>query len=581
MNRHPLLQRRLVWILALFTLGISALLGRLFYIQVWATDRLYGRDLVAASVAQRRESFAIDPGRGDILDRNGRSLTGSRIRGVLVMPLWKGGPDPGKIGRLAAILRVDPETLRNALMRVERPSLLRLPDPDGKERVFELTEEQAKSVEKLELPGIYAKEVKVRYDDRSLARHVIGFIGQDPELVRNVFGGKYPPDEKIGKMGLEFTFQDDLRGMGPGKTISYFVDAGKRPVNGLGIRMTEEDNRAISVKTTLDADVQKAVEAAVDKHGLKRGAVVVLDAKSEDVLAMASRPQFDQNAPVGKDGYPDNKAVKAYFPGSVFKIAIAAAALEKGLVRAGDIYECPGFIGIGDGRLNCWTQHGRITAEQGFAQSCNVVFASLAMKLGRPAIEEYAAKFGLGRLIATPVDGKKQLYGEEPGRIFGKRETSSRLLANTGIGQEDVRISPLQAAHMVAAVVNDGQAGSPRLVQELLTSPDGVLYKTFPAEGKKAVLEPETAREIKRWMRQTVESPKGTAHALQGAKAPVAGKTGTAQTGRDGLYHHWFAGFVPADQPRYVIVVMAENVDTGSGGQLVQNVTKEIVDRLF
>ncbi|GAX90309.1 DUF421 domain-containing protein [Effusibacillus lacus] len=524
----------------------------------------------------------IDSGRGDILDRHGRSLTGSRIRGVLVMPLWAEGPDPVKVEEMARILRLRPEVLRNGLAKINRPSLLRTPAGDGKEQIVEITEEQAKLIEKLELPGVYPKEVKVRYGENSLARHVIGFIGQDPELVRQAFGGKYPLHEQIGKMGLEFLFQDDLRGLGYNKSISYFIDAGKRPVNGLGIRVTDEENRALSVKTTLDLDVQKAVETSMEKHGLNKGSVVILDARTEEILAMASRPQYDQNAPVTRGEYPVNKAVQADFPGSVFKVVVAAAALEKGVVRPADPFYCPGYIEIGDGKLNCWAEHGSITAEQGFARSCNVVFASLAMKLGRPAIEEYARKMGLGQLVTQPVDGKPQLYGEEHGQIFAKKETSYRLLANTGIGQEDVRMSPLQAAHMMAVILNNGIAGKPRLVQELLTSTDGMLYKTYPAAKQQGpLLDKETAAELRKWMRQTVDSPKGTAHLLASAKVPLAGKTGTAQTGMAGLHHHWFAGYAPADKPKYIIVVMAEDVATDSGSQLVQNVTKEIVDQLF
>ncbi|WP_018133539.1 peptidoglycan D,D-transpeptidase FtsI family protein [Effusibacillus pohliae] len=581
MNSKILLQRRLVLLLSLITFGLVALLGRLFYIQVWARHDLHGRDLVEAAVAQRRETFEIDSGRGDILDRNGESLTGSRLRGVLVMPLWQGEIDPAKVDELASILQANPEEVQTALRNINRPTLLRLPSANGKPQIVELTEQQAERIDRLQFPGVYAKQVKVRYDEHSLARHVIGFIGQDPDLVRNAFGGKYALDEKVGKLGLEFLFQEDLRGLGRGKTISYFTDAEGRPVNGLGIRMTDEENRALSVKTTLHRNVQKAVEAAMDKYGLQKGAVVVLDAKTEDILAMASRPQYDQNALVKQAEYPVNRAIQANFPGSVFKTVIAAAALEKGVVHAGDVYTCPGYLEIGEGRLNCWTEHGRITAEQGFAQSCNVVFASLAMKLGRPAIEEYAKKLGLGQPATDPVDGKPQFDREDPGRIFAKNETSWRLLANTGIGQEDVRISPLQAAHLMAVIANNGKAGKPRLVQELVTSSDGMLYKSFPPGEKRMALEPATVNELKRWMTQVVASPKGTAHSLSSVKVSVAGKTGTAQTGQPNAYHHWFAGYAPADQPKYAIAVLAEDVTDGAGSQLVQSVAKEIVDRLF
>ncbi|BCJ86290.1 peptidoglycan D,D-transpeptidase FtsI family protein [Effusibacillus dendaii] len=581
MSTQHSVQKRLLLILSLFSIGLVALLGRLFYIQIWARHDMQGHDLVATSVEQRKETWVIDSGRGDILDRNGKSLTGSRIRGVLVMPLWTGDPDRQKLKQLADILQTDLQTLQQNLAMIDRPALLRLPDKKGSRKPVELTDSQAASIEKLHLPGIYPKEVKIRYDENSLARHLIGFVGLDPQLAESAFGGKYPSNEQIGKMGLEYLFQNELRGLGKRKEISYFIGADKQPINGLGIQMKEEENHALSVKTTLDYNVQKTAEAAMDQYGLTNGSVVVMDAASEEILAMASRPQFDQDAPLKQNEYPVNKALEADFPGSVFKTVIAAAALEKGIVHADDVFNCPGYIEIGDGRLNCWTTHGKITAEQGFAESCNVVFSTLAMKLGRQTIEEYADKFGLGKPPLQKIDGKPQVDREDAGQIFAKPETSDRLLANTGIGQEDVRLSPLQVAHMMAVVSQGGLSREPRLLKEWRTSPDNELYKTLPAPAKPTqVIKPETARELQRWMREVVSEPKGTAHLLNSAKMPVAGKTGTAQTGKENAYHYWFSGYAPADHPKYVIVVMAKDVETENGSQMVQNVTRQIVDSL-
>lgn len=575
------LQRRMFLILSACTIGLVALLGRLFYIQVFAPRDMQGHDLIAASVDQRSETFVIDSGRGDILDRKGQSFTGSSIRGVLVVPLASDGLDSAKVQQLAKILLVLPDQLQKGLAKIDRPALLRIPDPSGKDQVVEVTDDQAKAIDQLQLPGVSAQQVKVRYDNTSLARHVLGFIGQDPALVTGVFGGKYPANEQIGKMGLEYLFQDELRGLGRSKKISYFIDGDKRPVNGLGMRISLDENKSLSVKTTLDKGIQAAVETAMDKDGLQKGSVVVLDAKTEDILAMASRPQFDQTVPVKGNEYPVNKAVQADFPGSVFKAVIAQAALDKGLVRPDDHFHCPGYIEIGDGRLNCWTTHGDITAEQGFAQSCNVVFAQLAMKLGRKTIEEYAAKMGLGQAAIPDFIGKPQIYGEDKGSVITKQDTSLRLLANTGIGQEDVRTSPLQVAHMMAVFANQGQAGTPRLIQSLLTTEDQMALKVNDASGKKQVLNQQTTALVRNWMRQVVASPKGTAHFLNDAAVEIAGKTGTAQTGKDGVHHHWFAGYAPASQPKYIIVVMGQDMTDDNGGRVVQQVTKDIVNRIF
>ncbi|PWK05093.1 peptidoglycan D,D-transpeptidase FtsI family protein [Tumebacillus permanentifrigoris] len=572
------IQRRTAIVLTLCSLGIVGMLGRIFYIQVAAPHNMQGHDLVASAVEQRREKFELDSGRGDILDRNGVSMTGSELHGIVVLPVWQQSLDRKKINDLAVLLHTSTATLLKALAEQDEPFLLRLPDMNGQIRTVNLTTAEEKQVEQLELTGIYAKQVKVRYDDQSVARQVIGFLGEDPNLVANTWGGKYPLDEKVGKLGLEFQYQDELRGLGLSSTIAYYTDAYKRPINGLGIRESSEPNHALNVKTTLDTDVQHTVEQAMDAFGVQKGAVVVLDAQSEDVLAMASRPNFDQNSPIkSADQYPENLALQAVFPGSIFKSVIAAAALETGAVKPTDTFECPGYIDIGDGRLNCWTKHGALTAEEAFASSCNVTFAQLSMKLGRDKIEEYAKKFELGQTVGLLHNNQSQFYGEDAGSIFAKDYTSDRLLANTGIGQEDVRVTPLQAAHMVAVIANNGLAGHPRLVKSLNT-PDGLLYSDYSTSEKQQVLEKTTASELQKWMRDVVTMDQGTAHAaLADAKVPVAGKTGTAQTGDPNANHQWFAGFAPADKPKYVVVVVAESV---TQGRSTEQIAKQIVHAL-
>ena len=573
------MKRRTAGVLTICTLGVLALGGRLFYIQVGAPHNMQGHDLVVSAVEQRREKFVLDTGRGDILDRHGVSLTGSAINGIVVLPVWQQNLDHAKINQLAAILNTSTDTLMTALKEKEEPFLLSLPETGtGRKKVVELTKSETDQVTKLELTGIYAKEVKVRYDDQSLARHVIGFLGEDPSLVANTWGGKYPLDERVGKMGLEYQYQDELRGLGLSHTIAYYTDAYKRPLNGLGIRESTGENSALSVKTTLDRDIQASVEGAMNRYGMNKGAVVVLDAQTEDVLAMASRPNYDQNQPMAGDQYPVNRALKAVFPGSVFKSVIAAAALESGVVKPTDTFDCPGHIDIGDGTLNCWTTHGTITAEEAFAESCNVAFAQMAMKLGRAKIDEYGQKFGLGSPVGLALDGREQFYGEDQGSIFLKPGSSDRFLANTGIGQEDVRMSPLQAAHLMAVVANGGMSGTPRLVESLNTS-DGLLYKDFQSPEKKRVIDKTTAYTLKKWTTEVVSAEKGTAHLLANAAMPVAGKTGTAQTGDPNANHQWFAGFAPVDKPKYIIVVMAESVPQ-SQGRDTEKVALQIINSL-
>lgn len=564
--------------LFLCSFGILALLARTFYIQISARD-MQGHDLVASAVEQRREKFELDSGRGDVLDRDGHSLTGSSLNGIVVLPVWQFHYDTAKLNDLAMLLGTSTLQLVQALRASEEPFLLRLKRFDHVERVVALTEEEVRKVTDLNLTGIYAKQVKVRYDDNSLARHVVGFLGEDPNLVANTWGGVYPLHEQVGKLGIEYQYQHELRGLGKSSHIAYYTDAANRPINGLGLRETRQENHALTVQTTLHRDIQRSVEGALDRFQLQKGAVIVLDIASEDVLAMASRPNFDQNKPLPGGEFPVNRALSAYFPGSIFKSVIAAAALEQGVVKPDDVFECQGHIEIGDGKLNCWTTHGTLTARQAFAQSCNVAFAQMAMKLGREPIATYADKLGLGKPVGLSSAEAPQFQGEQAGTVFVKEGSSSRFLANTGIGQEDVRVTPLQAAHLMATVAKGGMAGAPRLVQSLHTAGDNLLYRAFDVQENRRVLNEATARALQDWMRGVVAEEKGTARGLAGAALPVAGKTGTAETAHANLHHHWFAGFAPFDQPKYAIVVMAEDVPDGTP-RMTEQIVQQIVNAL-
>ncbi|MBX6394330.1 MAG: penicillin-binding protein 2 [Alicyclobacillaceae bacterium] len=572
--------RRLAVWLCLWSCLLLLLGGRLFLIQVAEAHRFENHDLVRLSVEQRREQFIVDSGRGDILDRNGSSLTGRTFLGLVVLPPWHPDPQDPKLHQLAAILGKPSAQIITALEGMKEPGLLSLPGSGSTPVPVELTDTQAAAVQSLRLDGILPRRVKIRYDQDSLARHVIGFIGEDPNLVTQAYDGRYPLNEPVGKMGLERVFQEDLRGNGPARTLHFYVDGRGRPMPGLGIRETVEPDTGLQVQTTLDTDLQRAVESAMDRVGLGKGAAVVIDVQTGDVLAMASRPNFDQNRlPADPASYPKNFAVEADFPGSVFKIVDAAAALDQGKLSAADRFDCQGSVQIGDGVLRCWKVHGPETAEEAFAQSCNVAFAQVAMNMGREAIEKYAGAFGLGRKIGQRINERDVFDGEDPGAVFLGPGDAPRLLANTGIGQENVRISPLQAAVMAATIAADGRRPSPRLVTQLLTV-QGDPYRTFPPQPPVQAIRPETARELAEWMRQVVASPQGTGHLLAQARWAVAGKTGTAQTGDPRRVHQWFVGFFPYDHPKYAVAVDALDVASDSGLRYPESVVLEIVNAL-
>jgi cell division protein FtsI/penicillin-binding protein 2 len=269
--------------------------------------------------------------------------------------------------------------------------------------------------------------------------------------------------------GLEKSYQPFLQGLGP-TIVSYFVNAVGNPLRGLKIRYSQPENPfyPLSIVTTLDYDIQKAVEQVMDEAGIEEGAAVVLDTENADILAMVSRPNFNPSEVDPSEGSWANRAVQQMIPGSIFKTVVAAAALEKGIYRPEDEFFCDGSLG--KYQFHCWKEggHGKLTFEEGFAQSCNIVFAHAAMKLKGSEIEQYGEKFGLFDRVGWSTDqlyklkSFQQMDGEQTGQIFTdkKHYNDDGVLVQASIGQRDVRVTPLQAANMVVTIL---QWGNPEL----------------------------------------------------------------------------------------------------------------------
>jgi len=322
------------------------------------------------------------------------------------------------------------------------------------------------------------------------------------------------------------------------------------------------------VTTTLDLRVQRGVESLLDRFGIRQGAVVVLDAENADVIAMASRPDYDPYDVDPEDGRWNNRALKAIAPGSVFKTVVAAAALEEGVARPDETFHCDGTLG--QYGFTCWLKsgHGHLTFEEAFAESCNIVFAQVVRRLTGAQVQSYAQKLGLiGKIGWAEGEGAarwEQFDAEEVGRTFvGDRPSEDDgVLVQTAIGQRDVRITPLQAANMVVTLLNGGEVASPRVVKDVRYR-NGAIVRSFPertlverGEG----ISGRTGKRITRWMEEVVEF--GTGVSLQSAKWKLAGKSGTAETTYAGkpAVNQWFVGFGPAERPRYAVAVVAENV---------------------
>ena len=548
---------------------MAILAGRLAWIQLVAAESYSSRhiDLVAASVAQREFGIELDSGRGHFYDRHGQALTGQKVQALIVFPVRRREPqEEEKLAKLPQILGVGQEEWNRFFREADTPKMWK----DSSGQPIPLAREQALRIAELAIPGVEVMETTIRYPKDAAAKHVIGYVGENPERIETVFAdqlarGLLSLTSKIGAAGLEKTMESYLRGAGK-TSVSLFTDAAKRPLAGLDVRLVQPGNPyyPMRVNTTLDRGIQAEIERIMDRAGIVKGAAVVLDVKNADVVAMASRPDFDPYRIKLEDGDWGNKALKAAVPGSIFKTAVAAAALEHGKVHPDETFYCSGSYGKYG--LRCWLPggHGRISFREAYAHSCNIAFAAVAERLSGEEIQEIARGLGLDRTVGWTDERKgwPQFDHEEAGQIFAGQTPSEDegVRVQTSIGQRDVLVTPLQAANLVVALLNGGEVKSPRVVRDVRYRTGTVAF-SFPernleAEGKE--ISPNTAKTIADWMRDVVEE--GTGKALKQTKWPVAGKSGTAQVtvnGKDAV-NQWFIGYGPADHPQYAVAVVAQ-----------------------
>lgn len=548
------------------------LLARLWWIQLGAPHHFSRRgiDLVKGAVKQRQQSITLHSGRGDILDRHGYAFTGVQHPALVLFPLARGSLEgTDGLAQLANIVGKSPAQLTEIMKKAHAPVLLR----NSQNKLLVLTEEQMAQVNQLEIPGVVAVHVTERYRQEEVAKHVIGYIHQNPGLVESLYpeewaSGKMNSESTIGASGLERSFDRFLQGVEPA-VLSYYVDGQGRPLRGLDIRHTQQQNEyyPLSLSTTLDVQVQRAMERVADQAGMKEGSIVVLDAKNGDILAMVSRPAYNQSQVDVQAGNWRNRALKQIPPGSVFKTVVAAAALAEGLVLPTDRFVCTGEYG--KYHFSCWKKegHGSVTMEEAFAQSCNIAFAEIAKRVGGAKLEEYARRLGLSVQVGhvTPQLLKwkqfKQLDGEERGTIFAPEASRSDegILIQTAIGQRDVRVTPLQAANLMVTILRGGQPGQVRIVEQI-SYRNGQAFYRFPEQAlAEQGIDYLTASKLRKMLRKVVTE--GTGNMLNDSVWQIAGKSGTAQTGaaQASKNHLWFAGYVPYQEPRYAICVVVEN----------------------
>ncbi|HHY96084.1 MAG TPA: stage V sporulation protein D, partial [Firmicutes bacterium] len=523
------LRRRVVMLFLCFLLILLVLSGRLGWLQV-----VRGEELKSRALEIRMNDIPVQARRGLILDRRGRELAISvEVNSVYAVP-----PEVRDI-----------ETTARELARVldlkEEDLLARL-----RQRVFyvwikrKVTEEEAAAVKALRLKGIGLTQESQRfYPQGQLAAHLLGIVGIDNE----------------GLEGLELIYDQDLKGT-QGRMVVE-VDALGREIPH-SLRQFEPavpgHNLVLSIDQVLQYICERELEKAMANTEAKAGAVLMMDPRNGEILALAARPTFDpgryQDFPAANRRNPI--VCDAIPPGSTFKPITAAAALETGAVTPVSHFFCPGSITVPGHTFWCWLGggHGSLDFEGAVANSCNVSFIQMGLRTGVDAFYRYLDEFGL-----TQVTGTDASTGEAQGLVPPQKDCKPVDLAAMSFGQT-LTVTPIQLARAISALASGGVISTPHVMREV-RSATGELIRQYEDKGSKRVISAATAAEVVKAMEKVMTEGTGKSAAIAGYR--LAGKTGTAQKveeGRivEGKYISSFLGFGPLPDPRVLTLVVID-----------------------
>lgn len=528
------IRRRLWYAMLGGTVLFAALVIRLAYVQLWM-----GPDLSEKAEDSWRRNIPFEAKRGEIWDRNGVKLT-YNISTPTVMAVPAQVKNPAETAKqLAAVLKVPEEEI---LKDITKRSLIERIQPGGRK----ITAETAEEIRKLQLPGIrVAEDNKRYYPFGSLASHILGFTGIDNQ----------------GLTGVESSYNNLLQGIRGG--VSYLSTASGGTMPGSTDRYKAPQD-GLNLQLTLDHYIQSVMERELDQamvqHQPDRVIGIAMDPNSGEILAMASRPNYDPGnfREYPSEVYNRNLPIwMTYEPGSTFKIITLAAALQEGKVNLNDSFHDPGFIEVAGARLRCWKRggHGSETFQQVVENSCNPGFVVMGERLGKDKLFDYIHKFGFGK--KTGID----LMGEENGIMFKPSRVGPVELATTSFGQ-GVSVTPIQQVAAVSAAVNGGKLYKPHVTKGWYHPVTGEKVESVQTELVREVITPDISRQVRESLEKVVALGTGRNAFIDGYR--VGGKTGTAQKVVNGRYsasEHIvsFVGFAPADNPKLVVYIAVDN----------------------
>ena len=564
----------------------AVLAGRMRYLQVERAD-----DFRLLAEENRINIHLLPPARGLIFDRGGTLLAGNEQNYRIVMTREDVDDLDEVLTRLTELVNLDQGRLERARQEIlERPPYVPVTIADR----LSWEELSTVAVNAPALPGVTPEFGLSRiYPLGADFSHVVGYVGPVSDWYLETTGDTDPvlqiPDFQVGRYNIEARMEADLRGQAGSKWVE--VNAGGRVMRELD---RDAANPGSDLQLTIDAGLQNYVEARL--HGESAGAVV-MEVETGEVLALASAPTFDPNLFVrgisttnwnalNTDPYRPlaNKATQGlYPPGSTYKMIVALAALEAGVITPDETVFCGGFTELGNRRFHCWRGggHGHMNLIQSLSQSCDVYYYELAQRTGIEAISAMARRFGCGIRHDIPLSGV--VTGLAPTMQWKRENRGEDWLVgdtlNASIGQGFVLTSPLQLAVMTARV-----ATGRNIVPTLVKSIDG--RDNVPSDAEDLGLNPENLALVRRGMYEVNNSGRGTAYSSRSVDAAytIAGKTGTSQVRNitaaerargvirnadlpwERRDHALYVGYAPYEQPRYAISVVVEH---GGGGSAV------------
>lgn len=594
-NRYDsgIFRKKLGMLLWIISISLSLLVARLWYLQV-----VKGDDLRQKSENNRIRIHEIKALRGIIFDRNDIILSNNQPSYDLAII-----PGTKDVQEIAAELErlysreglefvMDEATIDRARSSVQ----MKL------ERSISWEELALVETNCLDLPGVAVDVVPVRRQPFGMAAaHLLGYVNEiSPEELKNDSTGQYKPGDRVGKSGLERVYDRYVRGISGGEHIE--VNAAGRKVRILGrVDPIPGDNLYL----TIDARLQQVAWDAMEN---KTGSVVAMDPRDGSILALVSRPAYDPEvfnkkmphelwAGLANDPKRplENKAIAGqYPPGSTFKMIMAIAGLQEGVITPETTFNCNGSFTLGNHTFRCWQKkgHGSVNLHKAIVQSCDVYFYNVGRLLGIDKIAEYSRAFGLGSLTGIPLPGEKE--GLVPSSEWKLKRFKTKWqpgeTISASIGQGFGVVTPIQLVNAYATLANGGEMYFPRIVRKIETW-DGKLVQEFaPAKRISLNIDKKTMDIVKQGLWGVCNEPGGTAMSLRRKEADVCGKTGTAQVisakalstrAMEYKYrdHALFVCFAPKDNPEIAIAVVVEH--GGHGSSAAAPVARKIIDAYF